>query len=127
MNYFISWLAVRISYDTLFMPASLHSLILRSSICFTLPSKVLRKSYFAFSNGVSGLMNARSALGGIISSSITLSTTTSAPRGLIRKIETFNLHIFHFLLISSFLIKYYIFIYYYHSMMDIESKKILTK
>ena len=73
-------LPVRISYDTLFMPASLHSLILSSSICFTPPSRVFRKSCFAFSKGVSGFMNARSALGGMISCSITLSTNNLGSR-----------------------------------------------
>jgi hypothetical protein len=79
MNYSLTGLPVRISYDTLFMPASLHSLILSSGICVTPPYNVFLKSCFAFSKGVTSFMNAISALGGMISCSITLSTTISAP------------------------------------------------
>jgi hypothetical protein len=71
-------LPVRILYDILFMHTSLHCLILSSSICFTPPSKAFRKSSFAFSIGVSDLINVRSVLGGMTSRSITLSTTISA-------------------------------------------------
>lgn len=72
-------LPVRILCDILFTPAFLHCLILSPSICLTPPSMVFRKSSFAFSIGVSDLINVRRVLGEITWDSITLSTTISAP------------------------------------------------
>lgn len=74
----MDYLPVRILYDILFTPASLHYLILLSSIRVTTPSMVFRKSSFAFSIDISDLINVRRVLGGMTTSSITLSTMISA-------------------------------------------------